>query len=148
VKSRGFIGTAFERWRAHDSAGAVDTFLRGVCGPGYRPLLDRALPGAFEQHVADADTFFAKELPALQQWSFGPEDARRIVQPALAVIGARSREMDPIWNERHQLLLDWLPHVEPLVIPEATHLLQVENPRGVADGLAAFFARHPLGVSA
>ena len=37
-----------------------------------------------------------------------------------------------------------VPNVEPFVLPGATHLLQVQNPRAMAEGLAAFFARHPL----
>ena len=145
--SRAFVGAAVQLYRTGDKAGAVDTFLRGVCGPGYRAVLDQALPGAFEQHVADADTFFGRELPALQQWSFTREDARRIAQPVLAVIGAKSQELDPIWGERQELLLSWLPNDEPFVLANATHLLQVQNPRGMAAGLAAFFARHPLSAS-
>jgi pimeloyl-ACP methyl ester carboxylesterase len=142
--SRAFIGTAMQLYRAGDKAGAVDTFLRGTCGQGYRALLDKALPGAFEHAVADADTFFGQELPALQQWSFKREDASRITQPVLAVIGEKSRELSPIWGERQQLLLTWLPKAEPFVLSGATHLLQVQNPRGMAEGLAAFFARHRL----
>ena len=145
--SRAFLGNAVQLYRAGDKAGAIDTFLRGVCGPGYRAVLDQALPGAFDQHMADADTFFGQELPALQQWSFTREDARRIAQPVLAVIGAKSQELDPIWGERQELLLSWLPNVEPFVLADATHLLQVQNPRGMAEGLAAFFARHPLSAS-
>jgi pimeloyl-ACP methyl ester carboxylesterase len=145
-KSRAFVGTAVQLYRAGDRAAAVDTFLRGTCGPGYRAVLDRALPGAFEQHVADADAFFEQELPALQQWSFGPDDARRVAQPVLAVVGSRSLDLDPIWGERQQLLLDWLPDVDPCQIPDATHLLQIAHPRGVAERLAAFFARHPIVV--
>jgi pimeloyl-ACP methyl ester carboxylesterase len=145
--SRAFVGTAIQLYRAGDKAGAVDTFLQGTCGPGYRAVLDQALPGAFDQHVADADTFFGQELPALQQWSFTQEDARRISQPVLAVTGAKSQELDRIWAERQELLLAWLPNVEPFVLPDATHLLQVQNPRGMAEGLAAFFARHPLSAS-
>ncbi len=145
--SRAFVGAAVERYRAGDKSGAVDTFRRGTCGPGYRAVLDRVLPGAFDQHVADADTFFGQELPALQQWSFTREHARRIAQPVLAVVGAKSKELDPIWGERHELLLSWLPNVEPFVLPGATHLFQIENPRGMAEGLAAFFARHPLSAS-
>ena len=144
--SRAFVGAAVQRYRAGDKAGAIDTFLQGTCGSGYRIVLDRVLPGAFEQAVADTDTFFQQELPALQQWSFGPDEARRVTQPVLAVVGARSLNLDPIWGERHQLLLDWLPHVESAVVPEATHLLEVENPRGVAESLAVFFARHPIVV--
>jgi pimeloyl-ACP methyl ester carboxylesterase len=146
--SRAFVGAAVQLYRAGNRVAAIDTFLRGVCGPGYRPVLDRMLPGAFDQHVADADTFFEQEFPALQQWSFRQKDASRIIQPVLAVVGAGSLELDPIWGERHQLLLDWLPNVESFVLPDATHLLQIENPRGMAEGLAAFFARHPLDAAA
>ena len=140
--SRAFVGTAMQLYRGGDTSGAIDTFLRGTCGPDYRPTLDRALPGAFDRYVADAWTFFEQELPALQQWSFTRDDARRIVQPALAVVGARSLELDPIWGERHQVVVGWLPNVEPFVLPGATHLLQVAHPRNMAKGLADFFGRH------
>jgi pimeloyl-ACP methyl ester carboxylesterase len=142
--ARAFVGTAVQLFRAGDRTAAIDTFLRGVCGPDYRAVLDQALPGAFDQHVADADTFFIQELPALQEWSFTREDASRIRQPVLAVTGEKSGQLDPIWRERQELLLSWLPNVEPFVVPDATHLLQVQNPRGVAEGLTLFFARHPI----
>ena len=142
--SRAFVGTAIELHRSGNKAAAVDTFLKGVCGPDYRPVLDRALPDSFDQAVADADTFFNQEIPALQQWSFTREDARRIVQPVLAVIGAMSKEQSPIWSERQELLLSWLPNADPFVLPGASHLLQVQNSRAMAEGLAAFFVRHPL----
>src|SRR5688572_30217701 len=61
-----------------DKAGAVDTWLRGVGGSDYRPALDRALPRAFDEAVASADTFFGHELPAVQQWAFTQEDASRV----------------------------------------------------------------------
>ena len=145
--ARTFIATAFQHYTAGDKAGAIDTFLQGTCGPGYRAVLDASLPGSFDRYVADADTFFGRQLPAMQQWSFLQEDASRITQPVLAVIGAKSREQSPIWNERQELLLAWLPNVEPFVLPDAGHLMQVENPCGMAEGLAAFFARHPLSAS-
>ena len=71
------------------------------------------------------------------------EDARRITQPVLAVVGSKSLALDVIWKERHEVLLTWLPNVEALVV-DASHLLQVEKPRALAEGLAAFFTRHPL----
>jgi pimeloyl-ACP methyl ester carboxylesterase len=145
--SRAFVASALQHYHGGDSALAVDTFLQGVCGPGYRAVLDRVLPGGFDQYVADAGTFFGQELPALQQWSFTREDAGRISQPVLAVLGARSPEMGIIWKERHELLLAWLPNVEPFVLSGAAHLLQVENPGGMASGLAAFIARHPLSAT-
>jgi 3-oxoadipate enol-lactonase len=130
---------------ARDKEGAVDRFFRGVFGPDYRDPLERALPGTFEQAVSDADTFFTQELPALwERWSFTEEDARRITQPVLAVVGQNSA---PTFSERRELLRSWLPEVELFELPDATHLLHLENPRGMADGLASFFARHPIRPS-
>jgi pimeloyl-ACP methyl ester carboxylesterase len=141
--ARGFIGTAIQQYRGGDSEGAIDTFLKGTCGPDYRAAVDATLPGAITRYAADADTFFAQQLPAMQQWTFGPDEASRIAQPVLAVVGERSKQLSPIWDERQELLLSWLRNAEPFVLPRATHLLQVENPRDMAAGLAAFFARHP-----
>jgi 3-oxoadipate enol-lactonase len=135
---------AAQRYRAGDKAGAVDAFMQVVAGPGYRAALERKLPHAFQQGVADADTFFGQELPALREWSLSREDARRIRQPLLAVIGEKSPGASPIWAERQRMLLTWFPNAEAFVVPGATHLLQGQNPRAVAEGLAAFFARHPI----
>lgn len=140
--SRQFVASAAQMYRAGDRARAVDTFLRGVCGPDYRMTLDRVLPGGFDGYVEDANTFFEQELPAIQQWSFQPEDAKRISQPTLAVVGARSLQISPIWGERQQVLLDWLPNVEAFVLPGAGHLLQIDNAVGMAEALAEFFGRH------
>ena len=38
-----------------------------------------------------AGAFFAQELPALQQWSFTQDDARRIPQPVLALLGTATQ---------------------------------------------------------
>lgn len=138
------LGPVFERYRAGDKAGAVDAFMRGVGGPAYRTAVDRVLPGAFDQAVADADTFFGQELPAVRQWPFTREGASRITHPVLAVIGAQSKELSPVWSERHELILAWLPKAEPFVLPDANHLLHVQNPRGMAEALVGFFARHPI----
>ena len=45
-----------ERYGAGDKEGATDGFLRGAIGPDYRAWLDRLIPGAYAQVVADADT--------------------------------------------------------------------------------------------
>jgi pimeloyl-ACP methyl ester carboxylesterase len=142
---REFVEPAAERYRTGDKEGAVDTFFRGVFGPGYREPLEHGLPGSFDQAVSAAETFFTQELPALwQRWSFTEEDARRITQPVLVVTGENSAATFP---ERAGLLLSWLPNAEPFELSDARHLLHVENPRGMAEGLASFFARHPIPAS-
>jgi pimeloyl-ACP methyl ester carboxylesterase len=123
-----------------DRAGATDAFLTEVMGPEYRPLLEKALPpGAFELAVVDSDTCLRVELEALQQWSFAAEDAARIRQPVLSVIGDES---GPIFDEIHSLLKRWIPHLEELAVPYANHALQYMNPSAVAEGLAGFFDGH------
>jgi pimeloyl-ACP methyl ester carboxylesterase len=132
---------AVERYRAGDKAGAIDTWARGVFGPGYRGPLEQGLPGAVEHCIADADAFFAQELPALQGWSFTQEDASRITHPVLAIVGENTA---PTFPQRLDLLCSWLPNVERFELTGATHLLHLENPEVMAKGLASFFASHPL----
>src|SRR5262245_23460099 len=75
-----FIGTAVQLYRAGDKREAIDITLRGTCGPDYRAVLDRVLRGAFDQHVADADTSFENDAdpfrcyPSLRKDSPGPQD--------------------------------------------------------------------------
>jgi pimeloyl-ACP methyl ester carboxylesterase len=138
------VARALELYRAGERTSAVDTFLRATCGANAPSVLERVLPGALAQAVADAETFFVHELPALRQWRFGPNEASRIHQPVLAVLGERS---DVRFHQRHHLLLDWLPHVESFILAHTGHLLHVENPEGLAAGLADFFCRHPIGAA-
>ena len=128
-----------QMYEAGNKAAAVDTSMQALCGKTYRAALDGILPGAFEQAVADADTFFGVEMPALQEWTFSQEDAARIKQPVLAVLGADSDADWPGFGEGHRLLLEWFPQARPFVLRRAAHLLQVQNPRDMAQGLAAFF---------
>ena len=136
---RAGIPEAIELYRAGDKAAAVDTFMRAVAGPGYRAVADRALPGAFDQAVADADTFFGQELPAVRQWVFGPAEGARIKQPVLLVMGGKSHEVSPVWQQRQDLLTAWLSNTEPFVLDGATHMLHLENARALAERLGAFF---------
>jgi len=132
-----------------DKAGAIDAFCQAVAGPHYRAALDRVLaPGWFEMAVADADTFFQVELPALLTWDLTPALAKRITQPVLSVLGAESAAIDPSVVEAHELLQAWLPRTEVFILPGATHALQMINPAGMAEGLTRFFAAHPISVPA
>ena len=125
---------ALDLFHSGNRAQAVDTFLQTVAGPDYRAVIDKVLPDAIAQAEADAETFFGIELPALSQWSFTEDDARRVRQPVRQVLGADSQA---IFAARHELLLSWLPNAEPYVLPEATHLLYLQNPTDVAVVLVA-----------
>jgi pimeloyl-ACP methyl ester carboxylesterase len=134
------IGPMFQRYLAGDKAGAIDIFLRGVCGPDYREYVDRMLPpGAMDQAVADTDTFLQTEAPSVGRWTFGRDEAARLPQPVLSVVGDQSALVS---QQAHELLLGWFPSAEAYVLPKATHLLHVQDPESVSDALTAFFGRH------
>jgi pimeloyl-ACP methyl ester carboxylesterase len=141
------FGPAFQMYQAGNKAEAIASCLRVVFGAGYREVLDRVLPDAFAQAVTDADTFFQFEMPALQQWAFTQADASRIKQPILSVIGSKSHTLWKGRAEVHELVQAWWPQAESFVLQEAAHALQIENPTGMAKGLAAFFARHPVAAA-
>ncbi len=136
-----------QMYQQGNKAGAIDAFMRLVAGPGYRTMLDRTMPGAFDQAVADADTFFRIELPALQEWSLTMEDANRIKQPVLFVGGAES-VFAPFMKELGEVMNKWFPQAEAITLPGVTHAFPIENPKGTAQALAGFFVRHPLQVVA
>jgi pimeloyl-ACP methyl ester carboxylesterase len=132
-----------ERYREAGAAVAVDEFLEARW-PGYGATLERVLPGAVAQAVADAETCFEHELTGLLDWNFGEAEARRISQPALSVLGGESDALWSRFGETHRLLLAWLPQAEGFVLPGTTHLMQLQDPHGMAEALAAFWARHLL----
>jgi hypothetical protein len=51
---------ALQRFSADDKHASLDVWMRGTCGARCRVALGRALPGALDQAVADADTFFGE----------------------------------------------------------------------------------------
>jgi pimeloyl-ACP methyl ester carboxylesterase len=72
------------------------------------------------------------------------EDAERVTQPVMAVLGGESDTVSAVFRERPELLLSLLPHADSFVLPEATHLLYVQDSQGMASGLVEFFGRHPI----
>jgi pimeloyl-ACP methyl ester carboxylesterase len=74
----------------------------------------------------------------LQQWSFTQEEARRITQPVLGVLGENTA---PTFPARLELQLSRLPNAERFELAGATHLLYLQKPRELAEQLASFYAR-------
>ena len=136
------IGASVPLYESGDRAGAVDSFLRGVCGKDYRRIVEAQLPGAMEQATADADAFFTGEFPAIAEWQFTKGDAARIQQPVLSVMGGNTDAAIglPTYREIHARVIEWFPNAKPFVLPRAAHLLQVENPHDMAEGLATFLS--------
>jgi pimeloyl-ACP methyl ester carboxylesterase len=142
------LARGVERYREAGAEVVVDEFLQARW-PGYRATLDRVLPGALAQALADAGTWFEREASGQLAWRFGEAEVRRISKPTLSVLGGESDACWSRFGETHRLLLAWLPHAEGFVLPGTTHFMQLEDPRGMAEALAAFWARHriPAGVA-
>ena len=142
------VEPAIRMYQAGDKEGATDAMLRVAIGPAYRSFLDELIPGAYAQVLADTDTVFAVEMPSLGEWRFTREDARRITQPVLAVLGSESGKDWAGWPEVQARVQEWMPQAEPFVLKGSNHALQEAHPRGVAEAMAAFLARHPIPAPA
>lgn len=143
---RDALATGEQRFVEESAAVVVDEFLRPRFGAEYGAMLDKVLPGGFAQAVADAGTWFGKEIPALRRWRFDEAELRRITQPVLAVLGGESDALWPRFGETQRQLLRSLTQVQGFVLPGATHALQLQNPRGMAEALADYYRRHPIPV--
>jgi len=145
-------GPAFAAYAGGDHARALALFMTLVSGldwPTCRALLEDRTPGAVAEAVADADTFFGVELPALTDWVFGPQQAAAIDQPTLSILGSRT---EALWLEVADFLRRSLPRVEELTIEGVGHLLHVQRSEPVARGMRDFLqqnaiARHEVPVS-
>ena len=123
-----------------DKPGALGAFLGAVAGPDFRKIVDQ-VPGAYELALADADNFFRVEMPAIGEWRFSREDAQRIRQPVLALLGADSA---PVFHEIHTLVQSWFAQAHPVAIAGVNHMLQMIDPRAIAEALGNFFASCPM----
>lgn len=129
-------------YESGDKTGAIDTFGREVAGDDYRTVFNQTLPpGYFERWAADADTVFQSDMPVLPSWQFTRDDAARITQPVLNMVGANSKSY---FQEIHETIQSWLPHAENFVLPNATHAMLQTNPKGAAERLVSFFSSHQL----
>jgi pimeloyl-ACP methyl ester carboxylesterase len=137
-------GPVFEAYGSGDHAGAFAMFVAAASGLEWetcRALLHEQIPGVVTQSIKDADTFFGVELPAVAEWTFGPEQAAAIRRPVLSVIGA---DTQPLWVEIAEFLRSSLPHVEELTVEGAGHLLHIQRPEPVARGIAEFLQRNAI----
>lgn len=139
------IGQAIDAYTHGNKQLALDTWLNGAFGMGWQDIVISHIPGGYEQALRDVDTAIAVEAAATQTWEVSPQHLQQIKQPALSVT-----HLNPDWlgfQEMHNGLLSSIPRVEGFIVPGATHLMQIQNPNGIARGLADFFARYPIRLS-
>ena len=135
-----------EVYKTGDRRAALETFLETRAGDAFRGVLDWLLQsGEFDQAVKDADTFLMVEMPAAYRWNFTRADAARIKQPVVSILGAHS----PVRAQKvHQVMQEWVPQTETITLPKADHALPLMDPPGIAQAVADWFDKHPIGAAA
>lgn len=132
------IAAAAGRYFGGDAAGAVDDFMRHVAGLEWRKVTAGAVPGGIEQAEHDAATFFEFELPGLGAWQCDVDRAKSFSRRVLFMQGDATPKFHA---EARSVVHDWLPQTEDHVVRGAAHMVMIDNPRGVAEGIADFLDR-------
>lgn len=139
-QGRTVVRPALEAFAAGDNRAAVDIFLRGVCGPGYRDpeIVDRLPAGAFDRAEVDAASFFGAEAPSVVDWRWSALDVDRMPEKMFLLLGGDTAAVAPSLGEGHEFLERLFPRVKTTVVPGVTHSLQTQDPDAVAQALAQF----------
>jgi pimeloyl-ACP methyl ester carboxylesterase len=125
-----------------DRGGAFDRFMHGIGGPGYPAVLTSQLgPRSLEAAQAESAFFVADELPAVQEWVFGPGQAVRVTQPALVVLGGDTARHSPMMTETVHRLSAMLPTPGTQTLPGCNHLTPLQQPTALARLITGFISR-------
>jgi pimeloyl-ACP methyl ester carboxylesterase len=135
------MGPIVEKYLAGDRVAAVDGFFSLVFGSDWQAEVNRTVPGGPEQAAKDGATLFESDLPSVQEWRFGAEEAAKIKQPVLFLSGDESL---PVYTESRDLFHSWRPGTEDDVMPGANHLLHMRHPADAAARLTDFLKRHAV----
>ena len=73
-----FVGPALAAFQAGELRAAFDSFMRGVCGDGYREIIEGRLgTTGFENAIRESAFFFRDEIGAVFESAFGPDQGRK-----------------------------------------------------------------------
>jgi pimeloyl-ACP methyl ester carboxylesterase len=134
------LGPALAAAAAGDVSTAFDTFMRIVCAPDYREVLEAGLgPDGLKGAERDSEFFFGDEVAAVLEWSFDQTAAASVRQPVLLIQGGAS---PPPVHDVVALLATWLPHIDVKTVDGADHLLPLRDPATLAEITADFIGRH------
>jgi pimeloyl-ACP methyl ester carboxylesterase len=135
--SPGPFGALDRTYQAGDKHGAMSTFSQMSYGTDWRALATR-VPGGPEQVLSDVDTVFQTEVPAMTTWRFMQEEAARITAPIIYITGGGAH------GGSLAQFRQWIPRIESTVVPGVTHAMLMQDPKGVAQAIAAFLSAHRL----
>ena len=124
------VGPAIGAARAGDIATAFDIFMRFICAPDYRAVIEASLgPDGLKGAERESAYFFSDEAPAVLEWRFGADEASRIDVPVKLAVGSAS---PPPVHGVAERVATWLPRCERVIIEGADHLLPLRDPAAFA----------------
>jgi len=136
-----FVGAAMAAFSAGDLAAAFDHFMKGVCGGGYRKILEQRLgKSGLENAIRESAFFFRDEVRAVMEARFDPSDTARIKQPVLCLEGGAQPTPTIALMSRQisEHTVQLLPQAQVVVIPDVNHALPLQDPEAVARAIASF----------
>jgi pimeloyl-ACP methyl ester carboxylesterase len=137
------ITPLIEMHRAGESAKAVHLWMKSGGDPDWQRHIEANIPGARDTAVADAPGTFEYDLEAMRHWDFEAVGASRIRQPVLDIVGSRTAAArQPVTDMLHAAI----PHAEMVTVQDSDHSLQMTKPAVVAQVIAEFLRRHPIGA--
>ena len=144
-----FLGPALAAFKAGDLSTAFDSFMRGVCGEGYREIIEARLgKSGFENAIRESDFFFRDEISAVLESTFGPAEAAQIRQPVLCVEGgAQPPHLALMSRQVSERTVQLLPQTQVVIIPRVNHAMPLQEPEAVARVVASFVRSQSAGQS-
>ena len=140
---RQFVGPAMGAFATGDLGTAFDLFMRGVCGEGYRSVLDRHFGATgLDQAISQSAFFFRDEVPAVLESTFSAADAARIRCPVLLAEGEESAVLGPLARQITEAATRLLPHAEIVRVAGTNHMMPLQDPDAVARVIQSFVSRH------
>ena len=134
---QGALGPVLAAAAAGDIATAFDGFMMFACTADYRDVITTALgPDALRAAQRESEFFFADELAAVLEWSFGGADAARVAHPT-AIVHGRG-EAPSIHEVPATRLAGWLPNGETMALDGADHMLPLRDPETLGRLVARF----------
>jgi pimeloyl-ACP methyl ester carboxylesterase len=120
---------AVDMYRRGDRSGALNFFM-GPMGELSEPM-DSAL--------RDIGTLFDVEYGEVERWRFTREEAKHIKMPVLSVRGGASSYPS---KQIDDVLREWIPQIESVAVPGATHEIHSTNLDYLSEQLRRFLDAH------
>lgn len=135
------FGGVGEKYQKEGVKSAMYHMWEMMCGSDVHQRMPK---GGFERIIENAGTCFL-ELGAFVQWKPSRQDISALKMPVLTVIGTVCKTLHRVYRvyqEQVDLVKECIPHTIEYTLPNATHLLFIENPSDFAVAIKNFLKKH------